>query len=287
VPLLKINGVTPLLPKWIFCIITASSTLIAAAGYIINDYFDIKIDQINKPNRVIIGNKIQKSSAMKIYIILSSVGLIFGAVASIFLVNSTLFFIFLFVTGALWFYSSTYKRQFLIGNIIISLCAALTVMITMIAEADLHLKTATNIISNMNALGKIYIYAVGFAIFAFIFTLIREIVKDLEDIEGDREAECRTVPIVLGECRAKIIATSIIVIAVAAIFLIVSNFNIINDASISFRYALFGIAIPSVITLMMLWSKSTNNYANASSMLKFIMIAGIFYTAILYINNKV
>ena len=120
-PIFDKYGLTTLLPAFAFWLMVLATVLIAAGGYVINDYFDLKIDRINRPESVVIGERLSKQSAMRLYIALTGVGVLIGIVLAVWLKNISLGFIFVIVPGMLWFYSSTYKRQFLIGNVIVSL----------------------------------------------------------------------------------------------------------------------------------------------------------------------
>ena len=117
-----------------FVLMALATVLMAAGGYVLNDYFDVKIDAINHPDRLIITNTVSKQKAMLYYQLLTGVGVLLGLLLA-FRVNSfTLAFVFIVVPGLLWFYSSSYKRQFLIGNIIVALLAALSVLIVAFVE---------------------------------------------------------------------------------------------------------------------------------------------------------
>src|SRR5690606_19191379 len=161
-------------------LIVLSTLLIAAAGYIINDYFDVKIDLVNKPKRVIVGRYLKRRMAIGTHQLLNVLGVIAGLLVSykVALVN-------IFSVSPLWLDSERYKRQLLIGNVAVSLLTALSLMILTV-----HYPQNRKLI---------FIYAV----FAFFISLIREIVKDIEDMKGDAFHGCRTLPIVVGIRRTK------------------------------------------------------------------------------------
>ena len=110
-----------------------STVLITAGGYVINDYFDVKIDRINRPDRVIVGNTIPKEEVMKIYQGLTIAGIALGIYLSYAIHSITLGFIYIVVPGMLWFYSSSYKRMLIVGNLIVALCSALVPLLPMLA----------------------------------------------------------------------------------------------------------------------------------------------------------
>jgi 4-hydroxybenzoate polyprenyltransferase len=111
-----------------------STILIAAGGYVLNDYFDVKIDTINRPEKMIVEKTISRSSAMRYYQVLTTLGILSGIILAFRVKSFALGFIFLVVPGMLWFYSATYKRQFLTGNIIVAFASALSVLLPAILE---------------------------------------------------------------------------------------------------------------------------------------------------------
>ena len=110
-------------------LLVISTVLIAAGGYVLNDYFDVKIDTINHPEKLLVGKLIPKQQVMLIYQGLTTVGFLIGLLLSYLNRSLTLALVYIAVTGLLWFYSASYKRQFLIGNLVVSVLAALTILI--------------------------------------------------------------------------------------------------------------------------------------------------------------
>jgi 4-hydroxybenzoate polyprenyltransferase len=161
-------------------LLSASTTIIAAAGYIINDYYDVKIDLINKPERVVIGKEIARRYALLFHSVLSIMGIAVG-----FLLNWKIGVINFFSTFLLWWYSNDLKRQPFIGNFVVALLTGLSIYL-------------------INILYGIDQPLVGiYSIFAFTMTLIREIVKDIEDLKGDNTFGCKTLPIIWGNRKTK------------------------------------------------------------------------------------
>ena len=282
-PTLAMFNLYTLTPYWMLMGIMLATVLIAAGGYVINDYFDLKIDRINKPDRVLIGTIIDKPTAMRLYQILTITGVLIGLAIAVFLRNMTIGLIFVVVPGMLWFYSASYKRQFLIGNIIVALSAALVPLLPVIVESALLSQSYGNLIQETPVIKTLYIWISGFAIFAFVWTLIREIIKDMQDEYGDREMECRTIPIVCGIKWTKLIVSLLVVISMTALgWLITTHFHLPNDASITIRYFLFGLVAPSICLLVLLWSKNSQALHHASTLCKFIMVIGVTYSLVYY-----
>ena len=164
-----------------FFLLSSSTILVAAAGYIVNDYYDIKIDLINKPERVVVGNLIQRRLALVANFTLNALAVLVGYYISwkIALVN-------LICIVLLWWYSNYLKRQPFVGNFTIALLTAATLWIVAFYYNQ-HWE-------------EIYIYSS----FAFFVSLIREVIKDMEDIKGDAAFGCKTLPIIWGIPRTKV-----------------------------------------------------------------------------------
>jgi 4-hydroxybenzoate polyprenyltransferase len=161
-------------------LLSASTVIIAAAGYIINDYYDVKIDLINKPERVVIGKEVARRYALLFHSALSFIGVAIG-----FLLNWKIGVINFFSAFLLWWYSNNLKRQPFVGNFVVALLTGLSIFL-------------------INILYHTYQPLIGiYSIFALAMTLIREIVKDMEDLKGDDTFGCKTLPIVWGNRKTK------------------------------------------------------------------------------------
>jgi 4-hydroxybenzoate polyprenyltransferase len=190
--MLDLRGVWLGLSDTDFLLLTLSVIVIAAAGYIINDYFDVSIDAVNKPEKVIIGRHISPDTAFRIYVALNVLGIIAGFYLALKVGNYKLGFINLLSAGLLWLYSSLYKKKFLLGNLVIAFLSALVPLIVAFFEP----------MREYASFGFIKAYAA----FAFLMTLVREIIKDIEDIEGDKAEGATTMPVYIGIIPSKIIA---------------------------------------------------------------------------------
>jgi 4-hydroxybenzoate polyprenyltransferase len=163
-----------------FGLLVLSALLVAAAGYIINDYYDVKIDAINRPDRLVIGRLLRRRKAMLAHVLLSGSGVLLAGWLSPLLGVITLGTALL-----LWGYSARFKRIALVGNLSI---ATLTAALVLLPELQLH-----------TGRGIVWPYALA----AFLLTMVREIVKDVEDMRGDAQHGCRTLPLVWGVARTK------------------------------------------------------------------------------------
>jgi 4-hydroxybenzoate polyprenyltransferase len=233
-------------------LLSCSTILIAAGGYVINDYYDVKIDYINKPERVIIGRTIKRRYAILFHVILSSLGILIGIFISWRIAwgvaACNLISVFL-----LWLYSNNLKRLAFVGNLTVALLTGLSILIV-----DFFYHTG-------NPLILIY------ACFAFFMTLIREIIKDMEDLKGDNTFGCKTLPIIWGLRKTKIL----IYIILAVFFSVVIVLNIFYKALPLSYYFLF-LFIPLILLLFkLIRADMRKDFSWLSSFCKLILLLGI------------
>ena len=264
-------------PWYDFALLVAATVLITAGGYVINDYFDIKTDLINK-GQVIVGTKIPRRQAILWHSVFNIAGVSAGFYISYkagYLLLGTMFLI---VSGLLYFYSASYKRQFLIGNIIVALLTAMVPMLVVFYEWPALYKYYTINAVMLPNINVIIYWVGGFAVFAFLTNLIREIIKDIEDFEGDIAYGRNTVPVVLGILSAKILSLCLIIITVVLLFLTWHFF--INDY-ITLIYLALAIVLPLFYVMYKLLSSSNRKHLHsASSLMKIVMITGMLYSVV-------
>jgi 4-hydroxybenzoate polyprenyltransferase len=281
VPILDAAAFGEQLPWYMLWLLIAATVLIAAGGYVINDYFDVKIDRINRPDELIVTRTVSKQAAMQLSIALSATGTVCGIVLAILLRSMTLGILFVIIPGLLWFYSSSYKRLFMIGNLTVALLAGLTpVMVAMTNAALLQLRYAI-VLPYIPLEHDLYAWLGGFGLFAFLLTWIREVVKDMQDQMGDREFECHSMPVVWGDRWTKVFVTALVVVTLAIIghlWYHVLPFPT-GWLSLSTRYILFGIVIPLLGALWLLWAaKIPSDYKTCQQLVKFTMLLGMLYS---------
>ena len=287
VPILDDVAFGEQLPWYILLLIAAATILIAAGGYVINDYFDVKIDRINRPDDLVVTRHISRESAMHLFMALSGIGIVTGLATAWWAHSWTLLMIFVVIPGLLWFYSASYKRQLIVGNIVVAFVSALVPLLIAIANADYLNHLYGNTLAYTPIVGQLYVWLGGFAIFAFLMTFTREIVKDIEDIEGDREMECRTIPIVWGITTSKIIATILLMAIVALLaYVVIGILPFPHDwHTFSVRYVVFGIITPVLCTLALLWSANNKiEWHRIQTILKFVMFMGVMYGFVIFQN---
>lgn len=281
VPVLDRAAFGEQLPWFTLLLLMAAVVLTAAGGYVINDYFDVKIDRINRPDAVVVTRSVSKPAAMRLSVGLSITGALCGIAVAWLLRSMTLGIIFVLVPGLLWFYSSSYKRLLIIGNLTIALLAGLTPLVVAMANvAQLRLLYGS-ILPYTTLEHDLYAWLGGFALFAFLLTWIREIIKDLQDQMGDRELECHTLPIVWGELWTKIFVTVLLcgtLTLIAWLWYCVLPFPHTWN-NLSTRYIALGITVPLLSVVWLLWAaKIPSDYKTCQQVVKFTMLIGMLYS---------
>jgi len=242
------------LTDWKLLVLSTSTIFIAAAGYIINDYYDVKIDLINKPERVVVGKSITRRYAILFHTFLSLSGTALG-----FLLSWQIGVINFFSAFLLWLYSNHLKRQPFIGNLAVALLTGLSI-------ALLNWLYHSNVV-----LVNVY------ASFAFFMTLVREIIKDMEDFKGDNSYGCRTLPIIWGNRKTKAFLYGLITVFVLSVVLI--HFF---STPLPIYYFLGFLFAPLVFLVYRLAYADTKiDFYNLSTLCKFIMLLGILSMALI------
>lgn len=264
-------------PWYDFLILVIATLFITAGGYVINDYFDIKTDLINR-GEVIVGTKIPRRQAMKWHNILNIAGVVAGFYISWKAGYFWMGILFLIVSGLLYFYSASYKRQFLIGNIVVALLTAMVPMLVVFYEWPALYRFYTVNAVTPPQLGLVFYWVGGFALFAFLTTLTREIIKDIEDFEGDMAYGRNTVPVVTGILTSKIISIIFILITVALLYIVWYFF--LND-KITLVYISCTVVLPLLYVIyQLIISSDKRQLHSASRLMKIIQIAGVLYSVV-------
>jgi len=275
-------GIEPQMSEFDFFLLTLIVILLTASGNIINDYFDVKVDKINKPEKVLVGKTVKRRVAMALNHGLNIAAMLLSAYLSYKFHSWTTLLIPLTIATLLWFYSPIFKKQIFIGNIIVAICVAIiplwTGVFELIALKQAYPKVAAAFVIRQTILQWIGMYA----LFAFLISLSREAFKDLEDLQGDKIGEYKTLPLVLGENFAKIYASAMMLFCLIA----VSYFY----HSLGFRLGVNIIESISVVILVILpgllsiyFGLSSNHkiaYTKASLFSKLTMGGGIILCAL-------
>ena len=255
-----------------FILLVAASVLIAAAGYIINDYFDVNIDQVNKPGKIVVDKVIHRRWAIAWHMILSVAGIGLTILALPLLQKWYLVLANIAVVFLLWFYSTAYKKYLLIGNIIIALLTAWTILIIYFSKIDI---TEVLAAADVERQAKFFRLTVLYASFAFIISLIREAIKDMEDLEGDSRYNCFTMPIAWGINATKIYVAVWLIVTILML-LVTQAYILPYGWWIPVLYCVVMIIIPLMNIFIRLFKSSTQHQFHIlSNRTKFVMLTGI------------
>lgn len=273
--MIDIVGIMPLYPA--FLLLLLSMIFIVAGGYIINDIFDVEIDRINKPDKLLITNAFSYKEAKLFYGILTSVGLTCGLISSVLILGMKFYLLFLILVllvCLLYSYSANYKKKMIIGNLIVSLSVSFAVFLPWLFEV-LYLSNNTLILYAVkDTMLSILPFVLIYTVFAFMMTLLREIVKDAEDYKGDIITHCRTIPIVYGIRKMNIM----LIIITLLIWLILLYYMIIllrikSYITLGIMFVIWNTLPFSIFQLSQ--KGSDINYHNYSVFLKILMLFGI------------
>lgn len=268
----KLLSSTPLLSHDLFHWMLIASILIAGGGYIINDYFDLNIDKINKPDKLIVDKEISRRWAMMLHFIMSIAGLVITGYVSMKLNNFLLLLLNGIAVILLWVYSTTFKKKLLSGNIIISVLTAWVIF--MLFFTEINWNEGRFIPASNLALISIYKLAIIYGGFAFIVSLIREVIKDVEDEIGDRKYGCTTMPIVWGVNATKVFV-AVWMIALFGALCAIMIYSVFNKWYLVSVYIIYLLAFIFNIFNKLRSAKNIEDYTMLSRLVKILMLSGI------------
>jgi len=264
---------------YLLTLLTLSTVLIAAAGYIINDYFDVNIDWINKPDEVIIDRIIPRRHAIIWHLLLSAAGITVGAYISYVTRNWLIVLSNIGCVMLLWVYSTTFKKKLLIGNIIISALTAWVILVVffftdyfspgLLPDWRLHQNINNDVHRRLIRISFLY------AGFAFVISLVREVIKDMEDMEGDAKYGCKTMPLEWGIPVAKVFIGVWLMVLTGALMAI-QFYAMYLGWWWSILYATVFIIVPLIsVTQKLYQASNTRDFARLSKTVKLVMLTGI------------
>jgi len=285
-PMLKSKGYESQFGDFNFFLLVISTMILAAAGYVINDYFDTKTDLLNRPKTVVVGKHIKRRSVITAHIILNILGIIIGFYISWQIHLWKLVYIYIIVTGLLWFYSASYQKMFLIGNIIVAFLTALVPLMTVLYEIPpLNVKYFDVLLRLDDNFYKMFFWVAGFSVFAFFTTLNREIIKDVEDFEGDNAYGSRSLPVVLGINNSKIITFILTLLTIVLIsFTYFYYIHIPQRVDyVSIVYIAFFLVLPTFfLAYKIIKAQNNKDWKIAGNISKLIMLFGILYSLLVW-----
>ncbi len=290
----------PTLSHLAFAALVLSTVLIAAGGYVINDYFDQQTDLINKPDKVLIGKKISAQQSVRLYAVLTIAGILIGGVLAYMMGSWRLIFVHLFSAAALWFYSSSWKRKPLIGNVMVSILVALSVLIVAFFDRELLNYLMFSLKESLGAIferltdyevsargesdvkesalsGFIVQQILGLSLFAFLLNLIREIIKDGQDVMGDGKMGYRTFPIITSLATSNLLTAALCVLT----FYLLFRFQM-TQMDIGNRWVAAAIFVLIQLPLLYLvfrskGARTPKQFKHMSAVVKLIMFLGLLY----------
>lgn len=272
-------GFQTLLTNSLFYLLVFTTLILTASGYMINDIIDLKTDEINKPNKVIIERNISILNAKRSYAICSFLGIITGTYISFQIERPIFSLYFVEISILLYLYSKLFKGTILIGNIVVSLLLAFSIIILLFFDTPIKLDSLSVKIQNVIIL---------YAICAFLLNFIREIIKDIEDINGDYSERLKTLPIILGRKTARSFA--LVVSTITIVFFLFAIFTHLKIETLIFWFVFITIFLPLLYFTYKLWNAtSKKEYLFLSKLLKIIILFGIISIPILsnYLKNVI
>ncbi len=267
-----------------FILLVLATILIAAGGYIINDYYDIDIDEFNKKKTNMIGREISIKTSWILYFSINTLAVILGFILASNISSFQLGFIFPIIAGLLWFYSTRYKGMLFWGNLIVALLAALVLLIVWLFEFMALRNNPEVFLDVMKVMGKVNIFVWSYALFAFLTTLLREWIKDVEDMKGDERFGCQTLPIVFGIKKMKVFLVSFIILLI--VLLGYGQIYLIRSGYIfTFVYLIVAVQLLFIYLLyLVIKLKQHEDMEFAGLMAKIIIVAGVLSMELLYLE---
>ncbi len=262
-------GIDITLNNWQFSLLVLATLFIAAAGNVINDIYDIETDLVNKPSKVLVGKNISEKVALNLFIVLNILGVSLGFYLANTIDKSGFSAVFVIISALLYIYASYLKQTLLIGNIVISALVAMSIIIVGLFDL-LPAITAQNQQTQLT----IFKILLDYALFAFIINLLREMVKDIEDIDGDYKAEMKTLPIIIGRERA---TKLVFIFSLLPLFGIIYYLVVfLYKQPLAVGYFLIFIIAPLLYFTIKSYTAETKSELNhLSNILKLIMLFGV------------
>lgn len=278
IPVLHYYGVSPELSHVKFGLLVLATVLLAASGYVINNYFDVSIDRINRPDNVVVGRQIPRRTALLLHVILTITGVFIGLFLAYITRKENYALMFIVIPGLLWYYSTTLKKQVLVGNLTIALLTALVPFVVVSLEFATLARVHGEAILHSKACSTAWFWTTGFAFFAFISTLMRELIKDMEDIEGDKEAGCHTLPVEMGIEYSRTVVIILAIASVTALWIILFMVPRLYESYLTWGYFFLFLTIPYLLlAYKSLRAQTRKQFHQASNLSKIIMLMGILF----------
>ncbi|MFV8355917.1 geranylgeranylglycerol-phosphate geranylgeranyltransferase [Flavobacterium sp. XS1P32] len=276
----KIQDIPLALADWQYGLLVLSTVLIAAGGYVINNILDQKTDAINKPNNVIIGKNISETNAYTVYMALTVAGVLIGFYLSNVILKPSFAAVFILIAATLYLYATSLKQILIVGNSIVAILLSCSVIIIGIFDLLPAIDAG-----NQQQMRIVFSILLDYAIFTFFINMLREIIKDIEDVDGDYNQGIRTLPIVIGKSRTAKIVFGLSFVPILLLLYYINSYllNLIYTTI----YLLLFVMGPLFYFTVKVWSAQTKKeFYTLSLLLKWIMFFGILSVVIISINIK-
>lgn len=275
---LKIQNIEVALADWQFYLLVTSTICIAAGGYIINDINDQETDAKNKKNGNIVGKSISENLAYNLYIGFTLTGVAIGFMLSRLIFRPNFVLVFILCASLLYIYATYFKQILVIKNIVVALMLSISILVVGLFE--IFPATADD---NRDKMTLVMSVLFDFATIAFIINFLRELVKDIEDVEGDSIQGIRTIPIVLGIGKTSKLVFGLSFIPITCILYYVYNYLFTLTFATAFIF-LFLIGPLLYFTIMSWNAKTKKDFGHLSGILKFVIFFGILSIGAIGIN---
>lgn len=263
-----------------YLLLVFATVMIAAGGYVINNIMDQATDNENKPNQVVVGKGITEVNAYNVYFFVTVLGVGTGFYLSNVIAKPGFAAIFIIISATLYLYATSLKQMLLVGNIVVALLLAFSVIIIGIFD----LLPVINP-ENQIAMAELFSILLDYALFAFIINFIREIVKDLEDVNGDYNQGMNTLPIVLGINRTSKLVLILSLIPLIIVIFYIKAYFFAFDLYWATIYALMTIVAPLIyFAIKIADAKKSKDFHHLSLVLKIIILFGLFSIAVVTYN---
>ena len=263
-----------------YILLVIATVCIAAGGYVINNIMDQDTDEIAKPQNRVVGVSISETMAYNWYIGLTIVGVGIGFYLSNVIYKPTFASMFILVATLLYMYATSFKQIPVLGNVVVALMLSTSIVIIGLFD----ILPAIDV-DNRFRMKEAFDILIHYAIFAFIINLIREIVKDMEDMDGDYQSGINSLPIAIGVQKTKIIVGVLTVISIGILAYYV-NSNLFELDYVVY-YAMILIVGPLIYFGVKLLNATTKKeYHHLSLVLKIILFFGILSVAVIVFNLK-
>lgn len=263
-----------------YILLVIATVCVAAGGYVINNIMDQETDEIAKPQNRVVGVSISETVAYNWYIGLTIVGVGIGFYLSNVICKPTFASMFILVATLLYMYATSFKQIPVLGNVVVALLLSTSIIIIGLFD----ILPAIDV-DNRFRMKEAFSILMDYAIFAFIINLIREIVKDLEDMDGDYQSGINTLPITIGIPKTKIIVGILTVISIGILAYYI-NSNLFELDYVIYYTMVFIIGPLIYFGVKLMNAETKKQLHHLSLVLKIILFFGILSVAIIVFNLK-